>query len=229
MSTDARDPSPPPRRGVPDTLPEPKPPPPPWPLPPLGRRPGRHYAAATPRLLRQVARQAVVFREPRRERERLRARVVHQLLHHAPLEGAGRVDLLLEEDDLLGARRAHELREPRAAAGRGDEAEIALGQPEAGARRRDAHVARERPLETAGDGGALHRGDRDEGRARDGVEDALRLHVERVGGSRVGHALEVSPGAEEARVGGAEDDGDRALGHERRHCGAHAPVVCVCV
>jgi len=142
-------------------------------------------------LLRQLPGQGVVAREALGQLNRLGDRVVHQLLGDAPIERTLRVEFLVKEDHLLRARRADELSQAGAATSRRDEPKIRLGQPKARPRARDAHIASKRPLETACDRGALDRCNREEAGFGDQVEDTLRHQVERVGGARVGDALEV--------------------------------------
>ena len=90
---------------------------------------------------------------------------------------------IVGEEDLLGARGANDLREARAAAGGGHEAEAGLGQPEARRRPYEAHVTRERPLEAARDGAALDGGDRDEGGLGEVMGRSWGAHGEIMGSS----------------------------------------------
>ena len=123
---------------------------------------------------------------------------------------------------LLRLGGADDLGEPGAPSGSRDEAELRLRQPEARSGADDAHVAREGPFESTGDGGPLDDGDRDEGRLGDGLEGALGLEVERVARAWVGDALEVGARAEEARVRRVEDDRLGALpSGEARAGGRH--------
>ena len=100
------------------------------------------------------ARQGLVAAERRGEAEGILQWRLGERVRDAPVERRLRIEALVEEDDALGLGGADEPREPRAAAGRRDEPQLGLGQPEARLGAHDAHVARERPLEAARHRGA---------------------------------------------------------------------------
>ena len=145
-----------------------------------------------------------------RQREREQALVRHEVIHHAELECLFGDDCFACENDVERLGQADEAREPRAAAPRGEDAELNFRQSElrglvgCGV----AEVAREADLEAAAQGRAVNRGGSRQRERGEPAEDALAKlddvaqRVHRRGGERV----QVCASDEDAGLGAGEHD-----------------------